>query len=122
MSVAMSASMSVQPMLQQPIPQRIGEVGGHREWSTGLFGCFSDCSSCIMTMLCLPGMECKNAARLGECCLLPHCCAGSNIAMRARLRTLGGIRGSILQDICAFCWCYSCTVCQMSREMDNMGL
>ncbi|XP_033741382.1 placenta-specific gene 8 protein-like [Pecten maximus] len=127
--------MATYPMIQQPvpqmviqqpvaqvIPQRIGEVQGHRDWSTGLCGCFSDCGSCLATYFCLPCMECRNATRLGECCLLPYCCAGSNIAMRARLRTLGGIRGSILGDICALSCCYMCAVCQMSREMDNMGM
>ncbi|XP_033741381.1 placenta-specific gene 8 protein-like [Pecten maximus] len=112
----------IQQPVDQAIPQRIGEVQGHRDWSTGLFGCFSDCSSCLATIYCMPCVQCNNATRLGECSLLPICCAGSNVAMRTRLRTLGGIRGSILSDICVTAWCESCVVCQMSREMDNMGM
>ncbi|XP_033739639.1 placenta-specific gene 8 protein-like isoform X1 [Pecten maximus] len=112
----------------QPQPQMIternilGPVHGHRDWSTGLCGCFSDCGSCLMTFCCMPCMECRNASRLGECCCLPYCCVGSNVAMRARLRTLGGIQGSICNDICVLACCQMCAVCQMSRELDYMGL
>ncbi|XP_033739641.1 placenta-specific gene 8 protein-like isoform X3 [Pecten maximus] len=100
----------------------LGPVQGHRGWSTGLCGCFSDCVSCLLTLCCLPCMECRNASRLGECCCLPYCCLGASMAMRARLRTLGGIQGSICDDCCVVTCCPMCAVCQMSRELDNMGV
>ncbi|XP_033739644.1 placenta-specific gene 8 protein-like [Pecten maximus] len=106
----------------QPTTKLLGPIHGHRDWSSGLCGCFSDCGSCLMTCLCLPCMECRNASRLGEFCCLPYCCPGATIAMRARLRTLGGIQGSICKDVCALACCPMCSVCQMSRELDNMGL
>ncbi|KAL5005597.1 hypothetical protein ScPMuIL_016755 [Solemya velum] len=113
-----------QPVTSQPMgtPLLIGTVQGHRDWTTGLFGCFSDCGSCLCTWCCLPCMLCTLSTRLGDCMCMPYCVPGSSIAMRTRVRTLGGIQGSVCSDCVATTICGACVICQMSREMDAMGL
>ncbi|KAL8570873.1 hypothetical protein ACOMHN_023546 [Nucella lapillus] len=95
---------------------------GHRSWSTGMFGCLMDCRSCLCTYYIFPVMMCRLASRLNECPLMPCCVPCSIVAMRTKVRTMGGIEGSICGDCVATSCCYGCTVCQLSRELDNMGL
>ncbi|KAK7480200.1 hypothetical protein BaRGS_00028585 [Batillaria attramentaria] len=103
--------------------QLLVQLEGHRDWSTGLCGCFTDCGSCLCTYCCLPCMMCRLASRLNECPLMPYCVPGGGlIAMRTKVRTMGGIQGSICNDCMATTCCGPCVVCQLSREMDNMGL
>ena len=47
------------------------------------------------TCCCLPCALCNIASRTGECCLTPFCVPGALIALRARIRTLGGIQVNI---------------------------
>ncbi|XP_021362857.1 cornifelin homolog A-like isoform X1 [Mizuhopecten yessoensis] len=103
-------------------PLMLTGLQGHRKWTTGLFGCFDDIPMCLLTLCCLPFVECKNASRLEECCCIPYCVPGGTIIVRARLRTIGGIQGSVCNDCMTLACCGPCAVCQMSREMDNMGI
>jgi len=95
-----------------------------REFSSGLFDCFSDCKSCICAFFCLPCAACKVASRMGEngccvgCCLAPV----TWIALRTKLRTMYGINGSICSDYCTVACCAECAVCQLDRELDHVGL
>jgi len=92
----------------------------HRNWGTGLFGCLMDVTSCFCGMFMLPCLACRVANRMGECALVPFC--GGVVAMRTKLRTMGGIKGSIHSDcINSFC-CYACVMCQMEREINAMKL
>ncbi|XP_021362856.1 cornifelin-like isoform X2 [Mizuhopecten yessoensis] len=75
-------------------PLMLTGLQGHRKWTTGLFGCFDDIPMCLLTLCCLPFVECKNASRLEECCCMPYCVPGGTIIVRARLRTIGGIQVS----------------------------
>ncbi|XP_021362900.1 cornifelin-like [Mizuhopecten yessoensis] len=98
------------------------DIQGHRDWTTGLCDCFADIPICLLTWWCLVCVECKNASRLGECCCMPYCVPGGTINVRSRLRTIGGIHGSVCNDCMTLACCGPCAVCQMSREMDNMGI
>ncbi|XP_013380481.1 placenta-specific gene 8 protein-like [Lingula anatina] len=109
--------VTIQPGGSIQIPQNV------RPWSSGLCGCFEDCGSCICAMFCLPCMLCQLASRLNETCCVPYCYGQMGVAaMRVKLRTMYGIQGSICGDICATCWCGPCVACQMSRELDAVGL
>lgn len=100
----------------------IGSVDGHRDWDSGLFSCFSDCKSLLCTYCCLPCAICNISSRTGECACMPWFVPGGLIALRARIRTLGGIQGSVCSDCMALSCCGMCAVCQMQRELDAMGL
>ncbi|ESO84006.1 hypothetical protein LOTGIDRAFT_229551 [Lottia gigantea] len=106
----------------QPTSGLVAPVDGNREWSSGLFSCCSDCKALLCTCCCLPCLLCSLSGKIHECSLMPFCVPGGLIAMRARLRTLGGIQGSIFKDCLAVTFCEPCAICQMSREMDSMGL
>ncbi|KAK7108699.1 hypothetical protein V1264_016384 [Littorina saxatilis] len=116
-------AVSQQPASNQ---QLIVPLEGVRNFSTGLCGCLSSPCAMIGTCCFLPCMMCRLADRMGECCCMPYCvhcyCFGCLIPMRTKVRTMGGIRGTICQDCLASCFCCPCVICQLSREMDNMGL
>ncbi|KAK3577422.1 hypothetical protein CHS0354_032267 [Potamilus streckersoni] len=103
--------MAAVPTIVQPSPKLIGTVEGSRDWKSGLFGCFSDCKSLILTYCCLPCAICSISSRTGECICMPYFVPGGLIALRARIRTLGGIRGSICCDCMALYFCGMCTIC-----------
>ncbi|KAL3881601.1 hypothetical protein ACJMK2_028019 [Sinanodonta woodiana] len=100
----------------------VGTRSGTRDWTTGLFGCFEDCGSLIKACCCLQCMVYELSSRLGDCACMPCYVTGAIIAMRTRTRTLGDIHGSIFTDFLATYCCYSCSVCQMDRELKAMGL
>ncbi|KAL5010405.1 hypothetical protein ScPMuIL_012710 [Solemya velum] len=100
----------------------VTSVQGHRNWTTGLFDCFSNCKTCVVTTFCLPLTVCNISRKLGDNACMPFFVQGSQIAMRSRIRTLGGIQGTICNDCLVISWCGPCAVCQMSRELENMGL
>jgi len=95
-----------------------------REWTTGLCDCCADMKTCLCGYFCLPCLACSVASRLGEngccvgCCLAPV----TWMAMRTKLRTMYGINGSICNDYCAVECCATCAMCQMDRELNNVGL
>ncbi|BFZ09593.1 hypothetical protein BsWGS_12632 [Bradybaena similaris] len=93
-----------------------------RSWTSSVCSCLNDCTSCILGAWCLPILLCRISNRLNECALVTCCTCGGFMALRTKLRTMGGIRGSICSDcLMTFC-CGPCVACQMSREMDCMGL
>lgn len=66
-------------------------------------------------------MMCNIAARLGDPQYLPFVpCTGP--AIRFKVRILGGISGTICNDCLVTTFCWPCAVCQMHREMDDIGL
>jgi len=92
-----------------------------REWSTGVCGCFEDCSSCVYAFFCFPCFTCTLASEMNECPLGPYCFGRLFLmAMRTKVRTLYNIHGSILKDICCMLWCDFCVTLQMHRELKNM--
>ncbi|XP_071170477.1 placenta-specific gene 8 protein-like [Mytilus edulis] len=117
----MAAIVTVQPQSQMG-NLLLSNVHGHRDWSTGLCDCFSDCKTCIIGYCCLPCLTCSVASRIGECCCMHYFVPGGTINMRTRIRTLGGIQGSACNDCLVVNFCCICAICQMSREIDNMGI
>ncbi|XP_060598622.1 cornifelin homolog [Ruditapes philippinarum] len=112
-------------IIQQPqtvTGKLVGNMNGHRDWSSGLFGCMDDGKKCIMALVCTECVLADIAHRTGESVCVPFCIPGGLVAIRARLRALGGIQGSICNDYMALYCCYFCTLCQMHRELDHMGL
>ncbi|XP_052807944.1 placenta-specific gene 8 protein-like [Mya arenaria] len=95
--------MNSMVVTQQPPGRRmlIGSVHGHRDWDSGICACFSDCKSLMMTYCCLACAICDISNRAGECLFMPWFVPSGLIALRARIRTLGGIRGSICGDFMA---------------------
>ncbi|XP_033110218.1 cornifelin homolog A-like [Anneissia japonica] len=90
-----------------------------RQWSTGLFGCFSDIDSCLGGLFCGPFFICHLANKAGECCCAPYCVPGAMIAIRMKVRTRLNIQGSLCTDCCVLCCCGGCAACQMHREINN---
>ncbi|KAL4233430.1 hypothetical protein ACF0H5_008111 [Mactra antiquata] len=95
---------------------------GHRDWTSGLCSaCTTDRRLCCYVSCCAPLVTWTLAERMNE----PSACAvaclpGMLSAMRTKLRSIGGIQGSILTDCCLSLWCPWCVVCQMSQEVDKM--
>ncbi|KAK7492087.1 hypothetical protein BaRGS_00016751 [Batillaria attramentaria] len=102
-----------------------------RDWSTDLF--FSirgnphkksskdNAKRAICDCACVPCMMCSIAERLGDPRYLPFVpCTGT--AVRFKVRILGGITGSICEDCMVTSFCWPCAVCQMHREMEDIGI
>lgn len=109
-----------QPQVQQN-PLRLVDIHGSRPWSTGLFECFADISNCLYTMCCYPCAVCSLASRTGECVCTPLCIPGTELILRARIRTIGGITGNICNDCLTLACCPMCATCQEARELTAMG-
>ncbi|XP_045160077.1 placenta-specific gene 8 protein-like [Mercenaria mercenaria] len=113
-------------IVQQPTAVQnnriLGPKDGHREWSSGLFSCCDDVGKCIWAWYCTSCVLADISARLGECSCVTCCVPGGLATIRTRVRTLGGIRGSICKDYLATECCYFCAICQLQRELEYMGL
>ncbi|XP_006823001.1 placenta-specific gene 8 protein-like [Saccoglossus kowalevskii] len=96
----------------------IKEYGG---WSTGLFGCFEDCESCMAAFCCFGIYRCFLANKLGESFMYPCCaCFPTDLmVLRMKVRTMNRINGSALEDCCVSSYCSACVAAQLSREWDN---
>lgn len=103
-------------------PKLLGSVHGVRDWSSGLFSCCEDCMANIKTCCCIECVLCELSIRTGECCLMPWFVPGGIITLRTSIRRLGGISGSICKDYIAISCCPAFAICQMLRELDDMGL
>ncbi|XP_060598621.1 cornifelin homolog A-like [Ruditapes philippinarum] len=119
------APMTTTVVLQQP-QQAPGKLvcsrEGHRGWSSGMFACGDDVTNCCLAVFCQELVLMDISRRTGENVCVTCCVPGGLLAIRARLRTLGGIQGSICEDYLSLSCCYLCALCQMQRELDSMGL
>ncbi|XP_060593593.1 cornifelin homolog A-like [Ruditapes philippinarum] len=97
-------------------------VDGNRDWTSGLFDCMQDKMNCALVCFCAPCVQCHLGTRIGECLCMPLFVQGALLTMRTRLRTLGGIQGSICNDCLVTALCGPCALCQMKRELDVMGV
>ncbi|XP_028654287.1 cornifelin homolog [Erpetoichthys calabaricus] len=102
------------------------------EWSTGICDCCDDMGVCCCATWCLPCFMCKTASDFGQCVCLPLLdpmltgyflgftpvtIPPISLAMRASMRERFGIQGTICDDCCTVFCCYSCSWCQMAREL-----
>nr|XP_033781462.1 cornifelin-like [Geotrypetes seraphini] len=110
------AAILVQP---QAMTTQIVSVTQGSDWGTGLTDCCEDCGICCCALWCFPCFMCRTVDEFGECLCLPllENCGGVSLAMRASVRERYKIPGSIFSDCCTVCCCYSCTWCQMAREI-----
>jgi len=92
-----------------------------RPWTTPLTGCFEDVKGCICGLLCMPCTMCSISKRVGEFMCVPFCVPGGIIALRTKIRVMFGIEGSICNDCISMTCCGPCAVCQMDRELNQMG-
>ncbi|KAM5125953.1 placenta-specific gene 8 protein-like, partial [Mantella aurantiaca] len=87
------------------------------------------CAGCC-ALWCFPCFQCSTVSNFGECLCLPlldpgcagYCgnsvvCPPISMAMRAAVRERYKISGSICDDCCTLYWCFSCSWCQMAREI-----
>uniref|UniRef100_A0A8C9YPK3 Cornifelin n=1 Tax=Sander lucioperca TaxID=283035 RepID=A0A8C9YPK3_SANLU len=105
-----------------------------KDWSSDLFDCFENSSSCCYGFWCCPCLACTVSERFGENRCLPLCdicspailsalgitlCAAppAGLSLRAAMRNRYGIKGSLCKDILVSCFCGWCNWCQMHREL-----
>ena len=96
-----------------------------KQWSHGLFGCFDDCGTCIVTFFWPCYTVGKNAEAVGtECyvlCGLATCIPLANVffmaQIRSKIREQNRIEGTFLNDFMATCCCPLCMLVQSSQEV-----
>ncbi|TDL24553.1 PLAC8-domain-containing protein [Rickenella mellea] len=115
---------------------------GNREWSNGLFGCFDDCGTCLLSWCCPCIVYAQNKSRYehldrqngphpsggdscnGDCfihgCLTFWGCGwvlqmGQRGTLRHRYRISGGGCGDCLTACC-------CTPCELTQEAREIEL
>ncbi|XP_018429863.1 PREDICTED: cornifelin homolog [Nanorana parkeri] len=89
------------------------------QWSTDMCDCCDDCGICtdFGECICLPLMDPNLMGYIG----CSGICPPITMAMRAAVRERYRIRGSICDDCVRSCCCYSCTWCQIAREIRRRG-
>lgn len=94
---------------------------GGSDWKFGLLGCFSDIKLCCLTFLCPCYTMGRNAAGVGEDCLLHGLLSmlGLNFGpvIRWRLRKDKSIGGSMLMDVLVYMLCPCCAMIQEAKEI-----
>ncbi|XP_056409522.1 cornifelin homolog B-like isoform X2 [Hyla sarda] len=124
---------TMQPVSVQPV--QVGQAMSinfvnTNEWSSGVCDCCQDMGICCCAFWCLPCFQCKTVSDFGECLCLPLldpgcfgyfgttlACPPISLAMRAAVRERYRIRGAICDDCCMLYCCFSCSWCQMAREI-----
>ncbi|XP_075440364.1 placenta-specific gene 8 protein-like [Ascaphus truei] len=99
-------------------------------WGSGMCDCCDDCGICCCAFWCFPCLQCRTVSDFGECLCLPLLdplcmgylgCSGVippiTMGMRAAVRERYKIQGSLCDDCGISCCCYSCTWCQIAREI-----
>ncbi|XP_069807447.1 cornifelin homolog [Dendropsophus ebraccatus] len=123
----------MQPQTVQPLAvsqSTSSNMVSPNEWSTGVCDCCDDMGICCCAFWCFPCFQCKTVSDFGECICLPimdpgcfgyigtsAVCPPISMAMRAAVRERYRVRGSICDDCCSLYCCFSCTWCQMAREI-----
>ena len=94
------------------------------DFSTGLFGCFSDCGGCLYTIFCPCCAMAQNwADSRDQQCTFCHCCAiPEPIWIRDNIRMkLGQTQNHYFGDCCLYFCCFPCAVCQDTRELKHLA-
>nr|XP_058970593.1 cornifelin homolog [Pocillopora verrucosa] len=107
-------------VVNQPAP--IVFQQGMRDWSSDLCGCCEDCYSLCMGLFCPCILLCDVSQRMGEGCCFATCCPGALLGLRIKLRAQQNIQGSLCNDYCVVQCLPTCVLCQLSRELNHIGL
>ncbi|KAL3861027.1 hypothetical protein ACJMK2_007118 [Sinanodonta woodiana] len=109
--------------IREPVIPKIPFDDAHceRAWSSPLCMCTDEKRHWCCSFWCWPYFRYNLAMRLGETPFMPLIPCGA-FALRVKVRTLFGIKGSILEDFATTLCCEPCTICQMTRELDHIGL
>jgi Cys-rich protein (TIGR01571 family) len=94
------------------------------EFQKGLFGCFGDITTCIISFF-VPCLQFgRNAEAIGENCLtyglsqiVPILGLYCRAMVRGKIRDQKSIPGSCLMDLILILFCYSCTLAQEGQEL-----
>ncbi|XP_071138118.1 cornifelin homolog [Mytilus edulis] len=125
-SPSSQSNLPNQPIVQQPQmqnnPLMVTGFEGHREWTTDLFDCCAEPNTFLLTCMCYPCSICYLGSRIGENMCMPLCVPASDITLRNKIRTVGGIKGSMCNDCATVLFCGQCAACQEHRELTNMGV
>ncbi|KAH3821751.1 cornifelin homolog B-like [Dreissena polymorpha] len=92
-----------------------------RDWVAPLFSCKDGKTSNKSLVCCWCYHKYMLAMRLGETpflCFMPC----SAFGLRVKVRTQFALKGSMVGDLFTSFFCEPCTVCQMTRELDHVGL
>ncbi|KAK3104903.1 hypothetical protein FSP39_012943 [Pinctada imbricata] len=111
------------PKVKQSISKAVfDDAHCERDWTSGLCQCHRDeRRNCCTSCMCWPYYKYMVATRLGETpfmALIP--CAV--FALRIKIRSTFGIKGSLVGDFWSTLCCEPCAVCQMTRELDKIGI
>lgn len=96
-----------------------------KQWSHGLCGCFSDCSTCVVAYLCPCYIFGKTAEKVGgnkwlcglsQCVPLLNMYAQVNIRKRVRDKMMM-TQGTLMNDIAVAVFCPYCGIVQEAREL-----
>merc|ERR1712168_106905 len=98
------------------------------EFQNGLFGCFNNCTLCIITYFVPCYVHGKTAEAVGEDCLkcglvlmVPlaniYCLAKT----RGKIREQKNIEGSFVKDCLSSWCCFFCTLVQSANEVNALG-
>jgi Cys-rich protein (TIGR01571 family) len=98
------------------------------EFQHGLFGCFDNCSVCIITYLVPCYTAGKVAEKVGESFLL-HCLLTfvpiadiiCRTIVRGKVRQQRNIEGSQISDCCLHLFCAPCALCQEAQEIGALN-
>ncbi|XP_020629959.1 cornifelin homolog [Orbicella faveolata] len=107
-------------VVNQPAPVLLQQ--GMRDWSTGLCGCFEVIGICCMGLFCPCFLLSDVSSRMGEGCCFAACCPGALLGLRIKLRVQENIQGSLCNDFCEVNFCGTCVLCQLSRELNHVGM
>ena len=99
-----------------------------REWTNGIFGCFNDCSTCIIAYFCPCYVFGKNAEAVGDSCILcalsqfvPLLDLWARVSVRGKIREQKGIEGSCFKDLLCHWCCGICAIVQEAQEIKAPG-
>ncbi|XP_062118274.1 protein PLANT CADMIUM RESISTANCE 7-like [Humulus lupulus] len=106
--------------------------GSQSQWTTGLFDCCDDSSSCMLTCCCPCVSFGRNAeiidkgnASCGSAGLIYYllCCCASlySCSYRSKLRQEYSLPEEPCNDCCVHYFCATCALCQEHRELKNRG-
>lgn len=99
------------------------------QFQHGLFGCFDNCTVCIITYFCPCYTQGKISEKVGESCILHAILFLVPIAnlicatiIRGKVRENRGIDGSVVSDCLAIWCCAPCALCQEANEVDALNM